>query len=345
MPSLTELASYLESIAPAQIAESWDNVGVLVRCAQEVTGVLCALDITPATVREARAVGCNAIVSHHPVIFRPLKELRQGDVPALLVREGVSAVCMHTNLDKAQGGVNDVLAQALGLRDTEPFAGGIGRVGVLPETMEAAAFAQFVGKALAAPVKWADAHGPVRRVAVVSGSGGDFSAEAAAAGADCLVTGEAGHHDALDALAAGVTLIAATHFATETAIAGVLAMEPECIVLDEATAMLDPVGRREVLSAVHRLNREKGITVVLITHHMNEAEDADRVVVMDDGKVIMDGAPRQVFTQVERLRSMGLTVPDTVDLLDRLRKDGLDVPLTALTVEECADAILAAVSK
>ena len=126
---------------------------------------------------------------------------------------------------------------------------------------------------------------------------------------------------------------------------GVLAMEPECIVLDEATAMLDPVGRREVLSAVHRLNREKGITVVLITHHMNEAEDADRVVVMDDGKVIMDGAPRQVFTQVERLRSMGLTVPDTVDLLDRLRKDGLDVPLTALTVEECADAILAAVSK
>lgn len=129
------------------------------------------------------------------------------------------------------------------------------------------------------------------------------------------------------------------------AIAGIIAMMPRCIVLDEATAMLDPVGRREVLSAVHRLNREKGITVVLITHHMNEAEDADRVVVMDDGKVIMDGAPRQVFTQVERLRSMGLTVPDTVDLLDRLRKDGLDVPLTALTVEECADAILAAVSK
>ena len=85
--------------------------------------------------------------------------------------------------------------------------------------------------------------------------------------------------------------------------------------------------------------------IQFITHHINEAEDADRVVVMDDGKVIMDGAPRQVFTQVERLRSMGLTVPDTVDLLDRLRKDGLDVPLTALTVEECADAILAAVSK
>ena len=114
-------------------------------------------------------------------------------------------------------------------------------------------------------------------------------------------------------------------------------MEPECIVLDEATAMLDPVGRREVLATVHRLNREKGITVVLITHHMNEAEEADRVVVMDDGKIAMDGTPQEVFTQVEPLRSMGLTVPDTVDLLDRLRKDGLEVPLDALTVEECAD--------
>ena len=129
------------------------------------------------------------------------------------------------------------------------------------------------------------------------------------------------------------------------AIAGVLAMEPECIVLDEATAMLDPVGRREVLSAVHKLNREKGITVVLITHHMNEAEDADRVVVMDDGRIAMDGTPREIFTQVDQLRSMGLTVPDTVDLLDRLRKDGFDVPLTALTVEECADAVYGAMAK
>ena len=129
------------------------------------------------------------------------------------------------------------------------------------------------------------------------------------------------------------------------AIAGVLAMEPACIVLDEATAMLDPVGRREVLSTVHRLNREKGITVVLITHHMDEAEEADRVVVMDGGKVAMDGTPREVFTQVDALRSMGLTVPDTVDLLDRLRRDGVDVPLDALTVEECADAVFAALNK
>ena len=129
------------------------------------------------------------------------------------------------------------------------------------------------------------------------------------------------------------------------AIAGVIAMEPDCIVLDEATAMLDPIGRQEVLSTVHRLNREKGITVVLITHHMNEAELADRVVVMDSGRVAMDGTPREVFAQVDALRSMGLTVPDTVDLLDRLQKDGLDVSLDALTVEECADAIAMALRK
>ena len=125
------------------------------------------------------------------------------------------------------------------------------------------------------------------------------------------------------------------------AIAGVLAMEPESIVLDEATAMLDPVGRREVISTVHRLNREKGITVVLITHHMNEAEEADRVVVMDGGAVAMDGTPAEVFARVAALRHMGLTVPDTVDLLDRLRADGLNVPLDALTVEACAGAIAA----
>ena len=128
------------------------------------------------------------------------------------------------------------------------------------------------------------------------------------------------------------------------AIAGVIAMEPACIVLDEATAMLDPIGRQEVLSTVHRLNKEKGITVILITHHMNEAEDADRVIVMDDGKVAMDGTPRQVFSRIDELRSMGLTVPDTVDLLDRLRRDGIDVPLDALTVEECADAIFRAIT-
>ena len=123
------------------------------------------------------------------------------------------------------------------------------------------------------------------------------------------------------------------------AIAGVIAMAPECIVLDEATAMLDPSGRREVLSAIRTLNKERGITVVLITHHMDEAMDADRLIVMNDGKLVMDGAPAQVFTQVETLRAMGLAAPDTVELLYGLRQHGMSVPLTALTVDDCAAAI------
>ena len=112
------------------------------------------------------------------------------------------------------------------------------------------------------------------------------------------------------------------------AIAGVLAMKPECIVLDEATAMLDPIGRRE-----------QGITVVLITHHMNEAEHADRVIVMNDGLVVMDGKPREVFTCKKELEDIGLAVPDTVSLLFSLREAGMDVPVDAITVEECADVI------
>ena len=124
------------------------------------------------------------------------------------------------------------------------------------------------------------------------------------------------------------------------AIAGVLAMKPKCIVLDEATAMLDPIGRSEVLSTIERLHKQDGITVVLITHHMNEAENADRVIVMNDGRLAMDGAPREVFSRKAELEKLGLTVPDTVLLLDSLRQGGMDVPLDAVTVDECVDAIL-----
>ena len=123
------------------------------------------------------------------------------------------------------------------------------------------------------------------------------------------------------------------------AIAGVIAMVPECIVLDEATAMLDPSGRREVLSAIRTLNKERGITVVLITHHMDEAMDADRLIAMNDGRLVMDGTPAEVFTQVDALRAMGLAAPDTVELLYGLRQNGMDVPLDTLTVDDCAAAI------
>ena len=129
------------------------------------------------------------------------------------------------------------------------------------------------------------------------------------------------------------------------AIAGVLAMKPRCVVLDEPTAMLDPNGRKEVLETVKRLNRENGVTVVLITHHMDEAAQADRLVVMSDGEIIADGPPRQVFCRVEELKAAGLTVPETVELLHELRKEGLDLPLDALTDEECAQAIYEMLNK
>ena len=123
------------------------------------------------------------------------------------------------------------------------------------------------------------------------------------------------------------------------AIAGVLAMQPECIVLDEPTAMLDPIGRREVLATVEALRREKGMTVVLITHHMSECIGADRLIVMSGGRVALDGTPKEVFSQVDAMRGEGLAVPETTELLYGLRDAGWDLPLDALSVDECADAI------
>ncbi len=123
------------------------------------------------------------------------------------------------------------------------------------------------------------------------------------------------------------------------AIAGIIAMEPKCIVLDEPTAMLDPRGRREVMETIERLNREKGITVILITHHMDEAAQAQRVVVMDKGSVVADGTPQNVFTQVELLHGIGLAAPEPVELCWALNKEGFQLPLDRLTPEECAQTL------
>ena len=123
------------------------------------------------------------------------------------------------------------------------------------------------------------------------------------------------------------------------AIAGVIAMEPKCIVLDEPTAMLDPKGRREVMETVIRLNREKGITVVLITHHMDEAAQAQRVIVLHRGAVALDGTPREVFSQVKKLHAVGLAAPETVELCWELNQEGFSLPLERLNAEECAQTL------
>ena len=123
------------------------------------------------------------------------------------------------------------------------------------------------------------------------------------------------------------------------AIAGVIALEPKCIVLDEPTAMLDPRGRADVMETILRLNREKGITVVLITHHMDEAAMAQRVLVLHQGKVLSDGTPKEVFSQVEKLHTIGLAAPETVELCWELNKKGYHLPLDELNPQECAQVL------
>lgn len=225
MTTVQQIYEEMQRIAPLALAESWDNPGLLVDCGGAVHRVLTALDITPEVVEEAAAKQCEMIVSHHPVIFDPLKRLGPQDVPFQLVRAGISAICMHTNLDAAAGGVNEVLAGIFGMQDPEPFAEGCGRVGSIEpitvpqlackaqQELAARCNAPDVGPAV--QVKFADTGKPVRRLAVISGAGGSLFEEALAMGADCLLTGEANHHHACDAKRLGLSLIAAGHYATE----------------------------------------------------------------------------------------------------------------------------------
>ena len=225
MTTVNQLYEEMQRIAPLELAESWDNPGLLVDCGGEVHRVLVALDITPEVVAEAAEKHCEAIVSHHPVIFSPLKKLGLQDVPYRLVQAGVSAICMHTNLDAAEGGVNEVLAGIFGMQGMEVFADGCGRVGSIepvsvPELArkaqrELAARCNLPENGPAVQVKLVDNGQLVKRLAVISGAGGSMFEDAIAVGADCLLTGEANHHHAIDAKRLGLSLIAAGHYATE----------------------------------------------------------------------------------------------------------------------------------
>ena len=213
----------LQQYAPVELACDWDNVGLLVDAGRPVSCIATALDITPAVVAEAAQNGCELIVAHHPVIFHPFKRIEAGDVPALLLQNGISAICMHTNLDAAPGGVNDTLAGLLGMTETEVFAEGCGRIGRLETPTTAEALARRCADLLGSHPQYVEADRPVARLAEVSGAGGSYLEEAVALGADCLVTGEAAHHIALEARRLGVGLVVAGHWATEHPIAAVLA--------------------------------------------------------------------------------------------------------------------------
>ena len=221
--SVQQILGFLRAVAPQELALDWDNVGLLVDAGQPVDGVLTTLDITPAVVEEAARNGCQLIVSHHPVIFDPLKRLSAGDVPALLLQNGISAICMHTNLDAAEGGVNDTLSDLLGIRDRRNFAENCGRIGTLAQPVTAAQLAALCGETLHTHCKFVEAARPIRTLAEVSGAGGSYLQEAIDLGADCLVTGEAAHHIALLAKQKGVGLVVAGHWGTEHPIARVLA--------------------------------------------------------------------------------------------------------------------------
>lgn len=222
MPTVKEIAAAVEGIAPLSLAEEWDNVGALVDCGGNVASVLVTLDITDDVVNEAEAGGCQLILAHHPVIFRPIKKMVYGDTVFRMVKKGISAICAHTNLDAAPGGVNDILAGIFGIAEPVPFAG-LGRVGPLRTATTAAAIAAKCAEKFGAHVKLADAGNTVNTLAVLGGSGGGLLEEAVAAGADCILTGEADHHDAIDAVQAGVSLIVAGHFHTEFPVVPVLA--------------------------------------------------------------------------------------------------------------------------
>ena len=230
MVIINDIYAFLNEIAPVRYQMDFDNAGFLVGDGgTAVKNALLALDITDAVIAEAIELRAQLIVSHHPLIFTPLRHATTDDLAGrkvlTMARHGISAICMHTNLDAAEGGVNDVLADLFGIRQRTAFADGCGRVGDIdPITVpELAALAQRKLAALcnapdtgtAVQVKFADTGKPVRRLAVISGAGGSLFAEAIAEGADCLLTGEANHHHAIDAKRLGLSLIAAGHYATE----------------------------------------------------------------------------------------------------------------------------------
>lgn len=234
MPTVHEIEQALYELAPRDLAQSWDNVGLLVgEPDREVSRILVALDVTEQVAAEARDMGAGLIVAHHPVMNihwheRELQTLRDdtrlGKLLMSLVKTGVSAICMHTNLDSAQGGVNDALAGALGLEEIECFSDdGIGRVGILPEAVELPAFLRRVKEGLRPNgIRYVDAGKAVHRVAVGGGACGDYFRRAVEMGCDTFVTADVKYDQFLDAKALGLNLIDAGHYPTEDVVCPVL---------------------------------------------------------------------------------------------------------------------------
>ncbi len=226
-PTVKDIYEYINGIAPFENQCAWDNSGLLVGCKEnEVKKIGVVLDITPDAVKFAAENGIDLIISHHPVIFRAVKHFLEGDIPFTLAKNGISAICAHTSLDIAKGGVNDALAAALGFENISDFAecGELSmiRVAEIDET-DGESLAKHAAEKLSAGVRLADSGKRIRKVALCGGAGGDFIADVASSGCDAYITGDISHHEFLCALEMGLTLIAAGHFETENPVVDVLA--------------------------------------------------------------------------------------------------------------------------
>lgn len=212
MARVKDFYDYLNTIAPFDTQESWDNSGMLIGdMSAQVHKVAVTLDITVEEVKKACEIGADLIISHHPVIFNPIKSVVSGSVPYELVKNGISALCCHTPLDIADGGTNDSLAELLGIevvRAEDPIL----RLGTVSETT-ADRLASHVADKLGTRVRYADAGKPIKKIAICTGSG--CSLIEAAGDIDAFITGDASHHNFLDCVQSGITLIAAGHYETE----------------------------------------------------------------------------------------------------------------------------------
>ncbi len=228
MTTVNDIYSALVAKAPENLAEGFDNVGLLVGDGErQCKRVLLALDINRDVIEEATKMSCTAIVSHHPLFFKLGSAVTPGVTPEgrmfSLIEKGIAAICMHTNMDIAVGGVNDMLIEELGLTPSGQFAVTnesigchIGRIGTAPAPMTAAELAAYVKKSLGAScVKFVDGGKPITKIGVVGGSAGGMAADAKAAGCDAYITGEVKHHNYFDAKEMGITIIEAGHFHTE----------------------------------------------------------------------------------------------------------------------------------
>lgn len=228
MARVSDFYSFLDKLCPFSLQEGWDNSGILIGDEdREVTRVALALDITNEVVDYAHQIGAELIISHHPVIFKAQKSFLKGNVAFSLASKGISAICAHTCLDCAEGGVNDILAEILEIENTEIFpceeSPNLVRVGVLSQKMSCDELAQKIKAVLGGCVRYNDSGKMIKSVALCGGSGSDFIGEAIKAGVDAFITGDAGHHAFLDSSEGGLALFAAGHFETENPVIPALA--------------------------------------------------------------------------------------------------------------------------